>query len=187
MSEENKDLGDKAKDAMDDAKEAASNAADKASEKASELKEDAKEAFEDAKEKASEFADDAKEAASDFAEDAKETAKEFTDDVKETFATDNPDSGKNIAIIAHITLIGWVIALIMNNGNKTEFGSFYLRQTLGIFLFGLVLGFIPLVGCFAGLICLVFIIISLISAINGKMKPIAGVGALFQDLFKFIQ
>ena len=53
MSEEDKDLGDKAKDAFDDAKESAKEAAK-----------------------------DAKKAAGDFAEEAKETAKEFTEGLK---------------------------------------------------------------------------------------------------------
>jgi len=72
MSEDNKDLGDKAKDALENAKEGIENAAEKAGEKASELKEDAKGFAEDANEKASEFADSAKETASDFKEGAKD-------------------------------------------------------------------------------------------------------------------
>ena len=53
MSEEDKDLGDKAEDA-----------------------------FENAKEKAGEFAEEAKEAAGDFAEEAKKTASEFSEGFK---------------------------------------------------------------------------------------------------------
>lgn len=68
MSEENKDLGDKAEDAFDAAKD-----------KAKDLGNKAEESFDSAKEKASEFADEAKEKASDFAEGAKKTANEFSD------------------------------------------------------------------------------------------------------------
>ncbi|MET1258175.1 MAG: TM2 domain-containing protein [Flavobacteriaceae bacterium] len=60
MSEEKKDLGDKAEEAFDKAKDAAKDAAG-----------------------------DAKEAASEFAEGAKETAKEFSEGVKDTLNTDN--------------------------------------------------------------------------------------------------
>ena len=74
----------------------------------------------EAKEKATEFAGEAKEKASEFAEDAKEVL--------------NDGGGKGIAIISHLWWIGWIIALIMNNSNKTELGSFYIRQTLGICL-----------------------------------------------------
>lgn len=60
MSEEKKDLGDKAEEAFDKAKETAKEAAG-----------------------------DAKEAAKDFAEEAKETAKEFSDGAKEALNADN--------------------------------------------------------------------------------------------------
>lgn len=44
---------------------------------------------------------------------------------------------KTVAIISHITIIGWIIAVVMNSNKKTEFASFYIRQTL---LLNLVLG-----------------------------------------------
>ena len=56
---------------------------------------------------------------------------------------------KTVAIAAHITLIGWVIALVMHSNNKSVFSSFYLRQTLGIMLAGLTANFVvfvPFVG-----------------------------------------
>ena len=34
------------------------------------------------------------------------------------------DNGKTVAIIAYITVIGWIIALVMNNKDKTELGSY---------------------------------------------------------------
>lgn len=64
MSEENKDLGDKAKEAFDDAKESA------------------KEAFQEAKEATKEFAEDTKESAKDFGTEAKKTANEFSEGLK---------------------------------------------------------------------------------------------------------
>ncbi len=162
MSDEKKDLGDKAEDAFDKAKEGAKKTADKA-----------EDAFDDAKEKAGDFADKAEEAAKDFQED-----------VKNTFDPNNPNSGKTVAIIAHITFIGWIVAIIMNSQNKTEFGSYYIRQTLGIWIIAILLNFIPIVGCFASIICIVLIVISLVNAANDKMVPTVGVGQLFQDWFK---
>jgi ElaB/YqjD/DUF883 family membrane-anchored ribosome-binding protein len=155
MSDENKDLGSEAKDALDNAKK-----------------------------KASDFAEDAKEKASDFTDKAEEAAKDFKDNVKETFASNNPDSGKTVAIIAHITFIGWIIAILMNNGNKTELGSYYIRQTLGIWIVILLFSFIPIVGCFAGIIGLVLIVMSVINAAGEKMVPTPLVGEYFQDWFK---
>ncbi len=91
MSEENKNLGEEAKDA-------AKKAAKKASKKSSELKEDAKEVFEDVKE-------DAKE----FAEDAKETAKDFKEGAKEAYENLTGAAGENKKILAGILAIvlGW--------------------------------------------------------------------------------
>jgi len=93
MSEENKDLGDKAEDAFDSAKEKASEFGEKAGEK-----------FEDAKEATKEFAEDAKEAASDFADEAKKTANEFTESAKEAFSSAGGDNKKMLAGILAIIL-----------------------------------------------------------------------------------
>lgn len=41
---------------------------------------------------------------------------------------------KEIAIIAHITIIGWVVALVMNSNNKSSLATFYIRQMLGLLL-----------------------------------------------------
>ena len=95
------------------------------------------------------------------------------------------------AIVAHITLIGWIIALVVNMNQKEELASYYIRQTLGIWLTGFVLGFVnivPILGqivWLVGMIILfVFWVMSLIWAINGEMKPIPWIGHYFQDWFK---
>jgi uncharacterized membrane protein len=92
--------------------------------------------------------------------------------------------GKTKAIVAHIYWIGWVIALILNSSEKDELTSFYLRQLLGLFLFSIVIIFIPIVNIFGWIITLIFWIISLVGAINGEKKLIPLVGQLFQDWFK---
>ncbi|MUU79396.1 YtxH domain-containing protein [Winogradskyella endarachnes] len=156
MSDDNKNLSDDLEDMIGEAKESAKKAGDKISQKASEISEDAKE-----------FADDAKKAASEFADDAKEVLSD----------------GKNIGIIAHITFIGWIIALVMNSSNKTEFGSFYIRQMLGFWLL-MFLVWIPFLGWILGLVVMVAWIMSLISALNGQMKPSFLLGKQFQEWFK---
>lgn len=95
-----------------------------------------------------------------------------------------PDNGKTVAIVAHLTWIGWIIALIMNNGNKTKLGSFYVRQMLGILLGALVTGFIPFVNFLAAIVWIVFWIMSIIGASSGEEKLTPGVGKLFQQWFK---
>ncbi|GAB4510569.1 MAG: YtxH domain-containing protein [Allomuricauda sp.] len=120
----------------------------------------------------------------DFGDKAEEAAKDFKEDVNKAFDPANPESGKTVAIIAHLTFIGWIIAIIMNSSNKTEIGSFYIRQTLGIYLVGFVLGIIPIINLFGILITFILWIISLIGAINGNQKPVFLVGEYFQNWFK---
>ena len=92
--------------------------------------------------------------------------------------------GKVKAIVAHITWIGWIIALVVNMNDKDELASFYIRQMLGLWLFSLVISFIPVVNIVGWLITFIFWIISLIGAINGEQKLVPWVGQLFQDWFK---
>jgi len=87
------------------------------------------------------------------------------------------------AIIAHFYFIGWIVALIINSNNKDEYTTFYLRQTLGIFLAGTVISWIPVVGWLAGLVIFAFWILSFVYAIQGQMKTIP-FGEYFQDWFK---
>jgi len=90
------------------------------------------------------------------------------------------------SIIAHITLIGWVIALLLNNENKDVQTSFYVRQTLGLYITGLVLSFIPILGWILSLVVFAFWVLSLINAIQNNMNEIPLVGKFYQDLFKGI-
>ena len=90
---------------------------------------------------------------------------------------------KTIAVISHLTLIGWIIAVVMNSNKKTEFASFYIRQTL---LLNLVVGFglTTLIGRIIALASLVFIVMSLLSALGGSKTETPIVGSYFQDWFK---
>lgn len=169
MSEDNKNLQDDLNEMLGDAKEGAKQAADKASEMANE-----------AKEKISQFTEEAKEKASEFAQDAKQAADEFTEDAEQVLS-----DGKNVAIIAHLTIIGWVIALVMNGSNRTEMGSFYIKQMLGFMLLSLV-GLIPIVGWILSLVVLAAWLMSLVSALSGKIKPSFLLGQQFQEWFKGI-
>lgn len=123
--------------------------------------------------------DDAKKGANEFSEGAKRTANDF-----ENQTNKNMNDGKNIALIAHITLIGWIVALVMNNNSKSEFASFYIRQMLGLMIIAFVLSFIPFVGWILNLGMLILWILSLIGAVNGEKKLTPGLGAYFQDWFK---
>ncbi|PVW15638.1 hypothetical protein [Marixanthomonas spongiae] len=103
--------------------------------------------------------------------------------------TPTPDNGKNVAIIAYITLIGWIIALVMHNNNKTDLGAFHLRQMLGLMLLGLALSVLNMLldiyflGVIIQLGMLVLWILGLVSAVQGEKKPIPLLGEQFQQWF----
>jgi uncharacterized membrane protein len=92
--------------------------------------------------------------------------------------------GKTKAIVAHITFIGWIIALVLNSSEKDEFASYYIRQLLGLYLLNLVLWLIPVIGWLLNIVVFVFWILSLIGAIQGEKKETPVVGKYFQDWFK---
>ena len=159
MSDDKKsNLSDDLEDMIGDVKEGARKAATKAEEFGREAKEKAKEFSGEAREKASEFADDAKKVLSD---------------------------GKNVAIISHLWIIGWVIALVMNNTNKSDLGTFYIKQTLGIFILSF-LAIIPILKFVVGIVCFVLWIMSLIGSLGGEKKPLPIVGDKFQEWFSFV-
>jgi uncharacterized membrane protein len=92
--------------------------------------------------------------------------------------------GKTKAIIAHLTIIGWIVALVLNSSEKDDFASYYIRQLLGLSLLAIVLSFIPVIGWIASIVVLVFWILSLIGAAQGEKKETPVIGKYFQDWFK---
>lgn len=92
--------------------------------------------------------------------------------------------GKTKAIIAHITIIGWIIALVVNMNEKDELASYYIRQLLGLYLAGLILTLIPVIGWIVSIVVFVFWIMSLIGAIQGEKKETPILGKYFQEWFK---
>ncbi len=103
-------------------------------------------------------------------------------------STENGMDDKTIAIISHITLVGWIVAIVMNSNNKSEHTSFYLRQMLGLMIIaaaGSVLSYvISFIGMAISIIAIVLWVLSLISATSGEKKEVPVVGAYFQDWFK---
>jgi hypothetical protein len=69
--------------------------------------------------------------------------------------------GKTKAIVAHITLIGWIIALVLNGQEKDEYAAFYIRQMLGLIIISAIGSFIPFVNLVLWIAVFVFWIMSL--------------------------
>ncbi len=96
---------------------------------------------------------------------------------------------KTKSIVAHLTLIGWVIALVMNQSDKGENTSFYLRQNLGltvIAIVGSVIGMFTLaiISTIVSIAVAVLWVLSLLGALSGEKKPSPVVGDMFQQWFK---
>ena len=99
---------------------------------------------------------------------------------------------KKIAIIGYFTIIGCVIAMIMNNEKKYPFASFHTRQALGIFLLFFALGY-PVsyfdswtVSSAFYLFFFILWIYGFIGALQYEQREVPLLGKLFQRLFKGI-
>ncbi|HVU28255.1 MAG TPA: DUF4870 domain-containing protein [Verrucomicrobiae bacterium] len=97
---------------------------------------------------------------------------------------------KTVAIVAYLTLIGFIAAIIIHSNKKTKLGAFHLRQMLGFIISWLaviVLLFIPFIGWILIPVFYIFMficwIMGFIAAINGQMKPMPLVGPMYQKWF----
>lgn len=98
---------------------------------------------------------------------------------------------KDIAIISYLTIFGTIYAYYKNqDGEKTEFNSFHIRQTFGLFLSFFLLGYF--VGNFnswavsSGFYIFYFIlwIYGFFGALQNEKREIPLVGKFFQNIFK---
>ncbi len=103
------------------------------------------------------------------------------------------NEGKTAAIISYITIIGTIVAFIMNNSSKNSFASFHIRQMLGLTLLSIAnswgIGRLAGMGWIAAIIgvgILVLWIIGFIGAIQGEEKKIPLLGDQFQEWFKSV-
>jgi uncharacterized membrane protein len=105
----------------------------------------------------------------------------------------NGDNGRTVAVLSYFTFVGWIIGLILHTSNKTSLGAFHQRQMLGLMLLVVIiyiLGY-PLIHIAYGSLLisilnlglLVFWLMGVVSAINGKEKALPIVGDYFQKWF----
>lgn len=113
-------------------------------------------------------------------------------------AVDDVTKGKTVAILSYCTLIGWIIAIILHQSDKTKFGAYHLRQALGLFIIGVgsaivisILGwllfFLFFLIPFINIGMLVLLIIGIINAANGQTKPLPLIGELSNKMLSGIQ
>lgn len=114
---------------------------------------------------------------------------------KKTFAEKPNDPGKNnTAIIAYLTIIGLIIAFVLNSDKKEPFASYHIRQSLGLAVTGLtigIIGLVPFIGWIIniiGVVLLIFMwVMGLMNALNGRKKPVPLLGEKFAKWFSSIQ
>ncbi len=109
------------------------------------------------------------------------------------------DNGKLVAILSYMTLVGWLVALVMHNSQKTALGAYHLRQSLLLFLAALCayaaitfIAVVPLLGWLIGIVAipvvgigsLILWVMGLVAAVNGEQKPIPVIGEKAQEIFK---
>lgn len=100
------------------------------------------------------------------------------------------DEAKNIAVISYITIIGLIVAFVMNNDKKYPFARYHISQSLGLALTGLVLGIvamIPILGWIIyilGFFVIVYMwIMGLLNAVNKVEKPVPIMGKHYEKWF----
>lgn len=100
------------------------------------------------------------------------------------------NDGKQIGMIAYLTVIGLIIAFVMNSEKKSEFAQYHIRQMLGLFISGVAIGLIGIIPFLGWLIVIVGVfvlfymwVMGLIAAINGQMKPMPILGKKYEEWF----
>ncbi|MEE1898320.1 hypothetical protein GN157_04065 [Flavobacterium rakeshii] len=102
------------------------------------------------------------------------------------------NNGKTYAIVSYLTIIGSIIAIILNSEKKDPFASFHIRQalglTLGFFALGYPIGFFDswMVSSAFYLFFFILWIFGFIGALQGQMNLVPILGPFFQKLFKSI-
>lgn len=109
-------------------------------------------------------------------------------------ATTNED--RTVAVLAYITIIGLIIAIVIHTNKKTAIGAYHLRQGLGLTVTGLalwvaamIITMVPVLNLIMLLwpiICIglfVLWLFGLIAAAQGQQKPIPLLGEHYQKWF----
>ena len=100
---------------------------------------------------------------------------------------------KTIAIVAYLTIIGLIIAFVLNNEKKDPYSTYHIRQSLGLVLTSIALSLINVITILGWIVSLVgmFVllymwIMGLLNAINGKTKPVPILGTKYEEWLKSI-
>ena len=100
---------------------------------------------------------------------------------------------KTIAIVAYLTIIGLVVALVLNNEKRDLFAKYHIRQSLGLVLTSLALSLInviPILGWIVSMVgafvLLYMWVMGLLNAINGRERPVPILGEKYEEWLKSV-
>jgi uncharacterized membrane protein len=93
-------------------------------------------------------------------------------------------SPKLKSILAHLTILGWIVAFIFNRMDPDSVTGFYLRQTLGLYLFILIGGLIPSIKVLIVMLLFVLWVFSFVGATQQQQKEIPYLGPVFNGGLK---
>jgi uncharacterized membrane protein len=102
------------------------------------------------------------------------------------------NEGKTNAIISYLTIIGTLVAFVLNNSKKNPFANFHIRQNIGLNALYFINQYIIykhvswIIGAIVGVVIFVLWIIGLLGVLKGEQKMVPIFGEQFQDWFKGI-
>ncbi len=113
-------------------------------------------------------------------------------DIEKEFREKNGLSEKERTngIIAYITIVGLIIAIIYNQKQKSDYVKFHIKRMMGIIaltLSPIIIMWIPFIGLLSWVvwaIALVFWVMSILSAINGQREFTLMSNEIFYNWFR---
>lgn len=107
--------------------------------------------------------------------------------LKSSSISSNTITNRVLAVVSYFTLVGWFIALMMNEKEQCTLVKFHLRQSLGLIITGAVLMLIPLIGWCLNVVLLAAWFVGVISALKQQEYLIPFLGEFYQRHLVFIK
>lgn len=89
------------------------------------------------------------------------------------------EENKVLAAVSYLWIISLIVLLVKKD---SRFAKFHAKQGLILWIASIIFWFIPWVGWMLNLVILVFVIIGLIQAMQGKWWKVPGVGQLAEKI-----
>jgi uncharacterized membrane protein len=98
-----------------------------------------------------------------------------------------------VGVLSYLSPLGWALALLFHLMNRSEYGSFHLRQSLGIGLTLLGLFFLSSIPYFGSLLwfpgiifCFFFWVVGFMGAVQHKRNMVPYLGPYYQQWLGFL-